>query len=68
MTTYTTASGEIAILGPMQPAYQAILTDEALSFVAELVARFGPERDRLLARRRGCVARFSAGNRSDPRG
>lgn len=61
MTTYTTASGEIAILGPMQPAYQAILTDEALSFVAELVARFGPERDRLLARRRERQKAFDAG-------
>ncbi len=61
MTTYRTASGEIAILGAMQPAYQAILTEDALAFVAEIVARFGPERDRLLALRRERQKAFDAG-------
>lgn len=61
MTTYRTANGEIAILGPMKPEYQAILTEEALVFVAEIVARFGPERDRLLARRRERQKAFDQG-------
>lgn len=45
----------------MQPAYQAILTEDALAFVAEIVARFGPERDRLLALRRERQKAFDAG-------
>ncbi len=43
----TTISG-LEILGPIAPGFEAILTPEALAFVAELEGRFGAERLRLL--------------------
>ena len=61
MMPYKTRNGEVAILGPMTPAYQEILTEDALEFVAELVARYGPERDRLLERRRERQKAFDSG-------
>lgn len=61
MTPYQTRNGEIAILGPMTPEYQSVLTAEALEFIAELVARYAPERDRLMARRRERQQAFDGG-------
>ncbi|MBP2230254.1 malate synthase [Azospirillum agricola] len=43
----TTISG-LDILGPLSPGFDAILTPEALAFIAELQGRFGAERLRLL--------------------
>ncbi|MBP2292267.1 malate synthase A [Azospirillum rugosum] len=43
----TTISG-LEILGPIKPGFDAILTPEALAFLAELEGRFGSERLRLL--------------------
>ncbi len=44
---------ETTITGPMEPAYTAVLSDEALAFVASLHDRFdGTRRDLLDARRR----------------
>jgi len=41
----------VEILGQMTPAYKKILTPEALKFVAKLVRKHGPTRDKLLALR-----------------
>jgi malate synthase len=41
----------VAIVGPMQPGFDRILTPEALAFVARLVRRHAPTRSRLLAHR-----------------
>ncbi len=45
------------------PRAAEILTDEALTFVAELQRRFGPRRDELLAARAERQARLDAGER-----
>ena len=45
--------------------YEAVLTDEALAFVALLAREFTPRVDELLARRRERQARFDAGERPD---
>jgi malate synthase len=42
----------IEIRGPEVPGAEQVATDDALEFVAMLVRRFGPARDRLLSRRR----------------
>jgi len=41
----------IEITGPLSPAYKKILTPEALKFLATLVRKHGPTRDKLLAKR-----------------
>jgi len=41
----------VEILGPMKPGYEKILTPEALKFVAGLVRKHGPTREKLLAYR-----------------
>ncbi|MBX3479961.1 MAG: malate synthase A [Caulobacter sp.] len=46
---------------PLSKADRDILTGEALSFLADLVDRFGAERDALLAARRAWQARIDAG-------
>ncbi len=52
---------ELEIVAPMKPGYEAILTPEALAFVADLERRFGPERRRLLARRAEVQAKLDDG-------
>jgi malate synthase len=59
-----TVSG-LEIRGPLSPAHTAILTPEALDFVAGLVRDFAPRRDELLERRRERQRRFDAGERPD---
>lgn len=51
------------ILGPINPGYDAILTPEALAFLAELEGRFGGERERLLAVRQKRQALIDAGEK-----
>ena len=51
----------IEIAAPAKPGHDAILTPEALAFVAELERRFGPERQRLLARRAEVQAKLDDG-------
>ncbi len=51
----------VRIVGPMQPGYETILTTDALSFVAELERRFGPERERLMAHRTEIQVRIDDG-------
>ncbi len=58
----TTISG-LEILGPIQPGFDAILTPEALAFVAELEGRFGSERLRLLDVRAKRQALLDAGEK-----
>ena len=41
----------VTITGPQQPGDEAILTDAALAFVADLQRTFGARREALLARR-----------------
>lgn len=53
------------ILGPINPGYDAILTPEALAFLAELEGRFGGERERLLAVRQKRQALIDAGEKPD---
>lgn len=69
MTTPTSASNSkpagISVTGPMKPGFETVLTDGALSFVAELERRFGAERRRLLAARAERQQRLDAGEKPD---
>ncbi len=55
----------IELRGPPMPGSDRVASPEALEFVAKLVRRFGPERDRLLARRRETSQRLRAGTLPD---
>ncbi len=57
----TPAAAGLAVTGPIRPGYDAILTPEALAFVAQLVRLAAPRVDELLARRAARQARFDAG-------
>jgi malate synthase len=59
-----TISG-LEITGPLRPGYEEILTPEACAFVADLMARFGPRRAELLARRAERQREFDAGKLPD---
>jgi malate synthase len=72
MTTTTTKDrpglampAGVEVLGPLGTGYAEILSADALAFLAELERRFGPVRDRLLARRREVDARLQAGELPD---
>jgi malate synthase len=51
----------VEIVGPVKPGYEKVLTPEALAFVAALVRKHGPVRDKLLAYRRERQARMDKG-------
>jgi malate synthase len=53
----------VEIRGELKPGYERILTTEALNFVAGLQRKFGPERERLLARRKDVQAKIDAGQK-----
>jgi malate synthase A len=53
----------VEIRGPVVAGEDVVLTSEALSFVADLVRRFGARREALLAHRREMQKRFDAGER-----
>ena len=55
----------IEIVGKKLPASDAILTDDALSFVAALHRKFNPTREQLLARRAARQLEFDAGKMPD---
>jgi malate synthase len=55
----------VEVLGPMEPRFDEILTDEALAFVAGLQREFGGRRDRLLGARAERQTRFDEGERPD---
>jgi len=65
MTVTSRTVGGLDLLAPLGPAHEAILTREALEFVASLVRDFAPTRDVLLARRRERQRQLDAGERLD---
>ncbi|WP_400164354.1 malate synthase A [Brevibacillus sp. TJ4] len=67
MSTSPTHSfpGKISIVGEMLPAYQEILTPEALQFVMKLEQNFGDRRLALLAKRQERQAQIDAGQLPD---
>jgi malate synthase len=56
---------EVKVLAPDDNLSKEILTPEALGFIADLEARFGPRRRELLARRRKYQDALDAGERPD---
>src|SRR5690349_22052876 len=59
----TEGSSPLRVVGPALPSSDAVLTPEALAFVADLVRAFGARREALLDRRRDVQARLDAGER-----
>ncbi len=55
----------VVVGAPIRPGYEAVLTTDALSFVADLVRTFRPRVSDLLARRRVRQAKFDAGEHPD---
>ena len=55
----------VALSGPLRPGYDAVLTTDALAFVADLARTFTPRVTELLARRRERQTRLDAGERPD---
>jgi malate synthase len=55
----------VALSGPVRASYAAVLTPEALAFVADLARTFRPRVRELLARRVERQARFDKGERPD---
>lgn len=49
------------VIGPTPPEFAAILSPQALAFVADLHRRFNPDREALLAQRQAREARIQAG-------
>ena len=64
MTTVTTGR-DIEIRAAMRPEWDAILTPEALRFVAALQREFNPRREELLRRREERKKRLDAGEMPD---
>jgi malate synthase len=63
MTLSSPPVSGLEVRGPREAAHAAILTADALDFVAGLVRDFAPRREELLARRRERQRRFDAGER-----
>lgn len=59
------ADSGIEVTGVMKPGYDAILSSEALAFIADLERRFGARRHELLAARAERQKRFDAGELPD---
>ncbi len=55
----------VSLSGPVRGPYAAVLTKDALEFVADLARTFRPRVKELLARRRERQVRFDAGERPD---
>ena len=55
----------IRLAAPHQPAFDAVLTPEALAFIAQLHRAFEPRRQNLLAARTARTARLDAGEKPD---
>src|SRR6056297_2798264 len=56
---------EYEIFGPIREGYEAILSPEAMGFVASLAQRFGPQVETLLERRKTRQAEIDAGQMPD---
>ncbi len=65
MNQTTSPVAGVEITGAMGPGYDAVLSAEAMAFVADLQRRFGAERERLLALRVEVQARLDAGEKPD---
>jgi len=63
--TSTPPDVDYRILGPIREGYEAILSPEAMGFVAALAERFGPRVDELLERRNKRQAEIDAGKMPD---
>ncbi len=61
----TGMSENISFTGDMQPGYDAILTDEAVSFLTELHEKFNDRRLELLAARTARAEKIAAGEKPD---
>jgi len=55
----------VTLSGPLRPGYEAVLTRDAVAFVADLARTFGPRVTELLAKRRDRQVRLDAGERPD---
>ena len=55
----------VRVTGPVRAGYERVLTSEAVTFVAELVRRFGPRVPELLALRAERKKRFDEGEKPD---
>src|SRR5437870_3885034 len=64
MSSYPVIGG-LEIRGPLNPAYQEILTPDACTFLAGLQEKFGPGRKELLAKRVERQREFDAGRLPD---
>ncbi|MGZ3460354.1 MAG: malate synthase A [Archangium sp.] len=53
----------VALRGALLPEYEAVLTPEALEFVAKLARTFGARREALLERRKAVQAAYDGGER-----
>jgi malate synthase len=58
-------TASLEIRGPDVPGQDRILTPEAMGFVEQLLRRFGPRREQLLARRREIQRRLRSGESPD---
>lgn len=63
--TQQTISSELAFQRPSGQAEQQILTEEAVNFLSELVVKFTPRRDHLLAERKRVQQQIDAGKLPD---
>ena len=61
----TTLPPGVAILAPLEPGFETVLTTDALALVAELHRAFEPRRRALLAARVELARRIDAGERPD---
>src|SRR5205823_6863410 len=61
MTTQSSNTGEIEIVGPVTAEFAQILTPDAMKFVATLVRTFADRREELLQRRVQRQAEIDAG-------
>src|SRR5215216_6787299 len=55
----------LEVIAPMNPRYAEILTPEACRFIVQLIDRFGPRREHLLARRADRQREIDAGKLPD---
>jgi malate synthase len=65
MAKTTDLPAGVVVRGAMKPGYEKVLTTEAVAFVAGLERKFGPERQRLLARRADIQRRLDGGWKPD---
>ena len=65
MKAASPASGALRVAAPPQPEYRGILSSAAIAFLSDLVQRFAPEVESLLAEREARQARTDAGELPD---